>query len=387
MKVYMLGPTYPFRGGIAHYTTLLFRAFKKVHDITFCAVKRQYPLWLFPGKTDKDSSQDALKEDGVKYMLDSMNPFTWLQIVLDIKKQKPDVVIIPWWVSFWTIHFLFIGGCVRLFKLSKLAFICHTVVEHESNWFYRLCTKSVLRNGDYFIVHSKEDRRLLNELIPNAQVVLKAHPTYDFFSAEGYDPQESRKELGLKESDIVLLFFGFIRQYKGVPYLLDALKILKDKLPNVKLLLIGEAWHEEEDNISAKIKETQTEDFIIRHNDYIPNEKVGTYFTASDLVIFPYSSGTAGGVIQVAYAFHKPVVATSLSCFMEIVKDGETGFLVEPQSGDSIAQAVLNLVKDGDLDMSRLEQIKSQVIEHNKNFSWDSMVEAIAGGWEKLEKK
>ena len=149
MKICLIGPSYPFRGGIPHHTTLLYRNLKKRHDVKFYAFKRQYPKWLFPGKSDRDYSNTALKEEGTEPILDSINPVTWFQIYNKIRKSKPEIVIFPWWVSFWVPQFWTISWLVKTFVKSSILFLCHNVVEHEANKFTKICTKMVLKNGDY----------------------------------------------------------------------------------------------------------------------------------------------------------------------------------------------------------------------------------------------
>ncbi|MBN2412347.1 glycosyltransferase [candidate division KSB1 bacterium] len=379
MKVYMIGPTYPYRGGISHYTTLLYRTFKKYHDVVLCAVKRQYPMWLYPGQTDKDSSQVKLEEPDVRYLLDSMNPISWIRIVFHIKKHNPQMVILPWWVSFWTLPYWVICTGIKFLRSVKILFVCHNVVEHESSRFGQFCTKLVLRKGDYFIVHSKEVKESLLYLVPNANVRQKSHPNYQFFKIDGINPEEERKKIGFTRDHIVLLFFGFIRKYKGVPYLLEAVGKLAKEYPHIRLLLAGEAWHEEEARIREKIREYGLESIVIRKNEYIPNEDVEKYYAAADIAMFPYSTATASGALQIAYAFQKPVIASALSCFMEIVQDGRTGYLIPPENPGAIVDAVKKFLLKGKLNTDRYEEMRKNISELNKDYSWDGMVEEITG--------
>ena len=168
MKICLLGPTYPFRGGISHYTTLLYRHLSKRHDTLFVSFVRQYPKWLFPGKTDIDPSKEHIQEQDVHKILDSMNPFTWCKAAKRIIKYDPDLVIIPWWVSFWAPQFLTISFLVKIFTDSRILFLCHNVVEHESKWMDKVLTGFVLRKGDLFIVHSAEDHDNLKEIVSDA---------------------------------------------------------------------------------------------------------------------------------------------------------------------------------------------------------------------------
>ena len=158
MKIDLVGPAYPFRGGISHYSTLLFKNLKKTHTVKFYSFKRQYPLFLYPGKTDKDSSQIHLRDAEIESCLDSMNPFTWFNVARKIVRDRPDMTIFPWWAVFWAPQFLIIIWILRLFSKTKILFICHNILEHERSRFKSVIYKFVISTGDYFIVHSEEEK-------------------------------------------------------------------------------------------------------------------------------------------------------------------------------------------------------------------------------------
>jgi glycosyltransferase involved in cell wall biosynthesis len=184
MKICVIGPSYPFKGGIAHYTTLLYKELKKYHDVKFLSFKRQYPAWLYPGGSDKDESNKALGDDSVIQMLDSLNPITWIKVFFEVKKYSPDLVIFPWWVAFWAPQFGMISWLIKKFTESRVLFICHNVNEHEDNKISRMLTKYVLKKGDYFVVHSDDDLNNLRNMIKNPRVVKSFHPTYEVFGEE-----------------------------------------------------------------------------------------------------------------------------------------------------------------------------------------------------------
>ncbi len=377
MNIYMIGPTYPYRGGIAHYTTLLFREFRKKHNVTLCAVKRQYPMWLYPGETDRDPSKEYLTEEGIEYMLDSMNPLTWFKIIAHIRKIKPDVVIIPWWVTFWTVQYWTICAPIRWFKLSKVLFVCHNVVEHESSKLKTFLTRLVLSKGDYFLVHSGEVKDTLLKLLPNAKIGVKGHPKYDFFKTAQTDRDAQREKYGFEQDDLVLLFFGFVRKYKGVPVLLDAMKTLAPKYNNIKLLLVGEAWHEEETVIEEKIASYGLKEQVVRVNAYVPNEDVQLYFNASDVAVFPYSTATASGALQIALAMDVPVIATRMSCFEEIVDENESGFIIPPDDPNAIVDAVEKFMNDGEINRQLIQDMKVHIGKQNKQVDWEEMADFL----------
>ena len=368
MKICLIGPTYPFRGGISHYTTLLFRHLRQRHDVVFFAFKRQYPKWLFPGKTDIDPSQIHIREEGAQRILDSMNPLTWLTVAGKILRSNCDLLIIPWWVSFWAPQFWIISVLVKLFSRTKILFLCHNVVEHESKSIDKAMTRVVLRNGDFFIVHSKEDHDNLLTIFPHANIKITFHPTYNIFNLYDFNPQEVRKRLGLEGN--VLLFFGFVREYKGLRYLLEALPEVLSKVP-VTLLVVGEFWKDKHYYLNL-VNELRIGPHVIFVDEYVPNEEVGKYFTAADLVVQPYVSATGSGIIQIAFGFNKPVIATKVGCLPEVVKDGKTGYLVPPESSHELAQAIVKYLCNGNS-----AKFINNVSTVKYTFSWARMVDVI----------
>lgn len=368
MKISVVGPSYPFRGGISHYTTLLYRNLKKKHEMQFYAFKRQYPQWLFPGLTDKDSSTNPIREEGVENILDSLNPLTWWKVFTKIKKENSKLVIFPWWVSFWTPQFWTIATLVKKFTRAKILFICHNVVEHESNTINKICTRFVLKKGDYFVVHSAEDLDNLKKVKPDANVKQNFHPTYEVFHSRFITKEEARKKLNIEGN--IILFFGFVREYKGLNYLIEAMPTIIEHV-DVNLLIVGEFWEGEEE-YREQIKNLGLGRNIKIINKYVPNEEVGLYFATCDLVVLPYVSATGSGIVQAAFGCNKPVVTTNVGCLPEVIKDKETGYLVPPRDPQAIADAVVSFYKEG-----KEEEFVNNIIGGRDKFSWDGMVETI----------
>lgn len=368
MKIYLIGPTYPFRGGISHHTTLLYRHLQKRHKTFFLAFKRQYPKFLFPGKTDIDPSQTHIREEGVQKKLDSINPISWFIVARKIIKSDPDLVIIPWWVSFWALQFWTISLLIKIFASSKILFVCHNVVEHESKWTDNLLTRFVLKNGDFFIVHSEEDQQNLLTIFPEARVKKSFHPNYNVFNTGGFDPDKIRKKYGIEGK--IILFFGFVREYKGLKYLIKALPEVLSEI-TVTLFIVGEFWQDKEEYLYL-IDNLGIKENIIIIDDYIPNEEVGFYFSAADLVVQPYTSATGSGIVQMAFGFNKPVVATMVGCLPEVVEGGKTGYLVQPRSSQELAEAIIKYFQE-----NNAEQFKKNIEQESYKFSWDRMVDDI----------
>jgi len=368
MKICLLGPTYPFRGGIAHYTTLLYKSLKKKHDIKFYSFKRQYPKFLFPGRTDKDCSKFILKDDNVKPILDSLNPLTWIKLAFKIMEDTPNLTIIPWWVIFWAPQFLTILFFIKIFSKTKILFICHNVAEHEANVIKILISKLVLSRGDYYIVHSAEEKKNLINLIGNKPIKAAFHPTYEFFNTEKIPRNVAKARININDEKIIL-FFGFVREYKGLKYLLEAMPEILQNI-DVRLLVVGEFWNDKDAYVKL-IKNLEIEKNVTIIDHYIPNEETPFYFHASDIVVLPYTSVTGSGLVQMAYGFNKPVVVTNIGSLSEIVIDKKTGFLVAPKSSSEIADAVLQFYRGNEKEF--IENIK----KGSYKFSWDVLIEKI----------
>lgn len=369
MKIAILGPTYPYRGGIAHYMTILCQTLRQRHDVKFISFRRQYPKIIFPGKTDKDPSKETLQIGNVDYILDSLNPLTWLAVVRSIRAFKPDKVVIPWWIAFWMPQFWSIISLLERRLHPEVVFICHNAIEHESNTLKKLAAKTVLKKADRLITHSKEDTRRLKDLIgDHIHTVTAFHPTYTDISAQRYTKEQAKEELEL--SGAVLLFFGFVRDYKGLDLLLNAMPmILKRK--SVTLLIVGEFWKDKQKYLN------QIEGFALSTrvrvvDEYVPNESIGVYFSASDLVVQPYRSASGSGVAQLAYGLDRPVIATNVGSLTEVVKDGINGRIVEPEDTTALANAILE-----SLESTTLNKFSQNAVETKKEYSWDRMADII----------
>ena len=371
LRIALIGPTYPFRGGIPHYTTLLYRELRKHHEVSFLAFKRQYPKWLlrlFARQGDRDESSQPILEPGAVSSLDSMNPASWIRTFLRIAKFRPDIVILPWWIYFWAPQFATIAWLVRRCTRSKVLYLCHNVAAHEDSGLSRVITRLALSSGQAFIVHSREDERNLGEMFPGRPIRCSFHPTYSVFRSTGMNREEARKRLGLEGN--MILFFGIVRPYKGLKDLLEAAGKVLAQI-DATVLVVGEFW-ERREGYDALIGRLGIGGSTRVVGCYVPNEDVEVYFSAADLVALPYRSATGSGVIQIAYGFEKPVVATRVGCLPEIVEDGRTGYLVPPGDPDALAQAIVRFFTEGES-----ERMSQAIAERRERFSWEHMVKAI----------
>lgn len=369
MKIDLIGPSYPFRGGISHYTTILFQHLKTKHKTQFYSFKRQYPRFLYPGKTDRDESNSPLKVSEAQPLLDSINPLSWLHVARKIVRDNPDITIFPWWVVFWALPYLTIIFFLKLFSKTKILFICHNFQEHERNHVKYLISKWVLARGDYFIVHSEEEKEQLIKSTGKTAVKVNFHPIYDIFNPGEIPQDEAKANLGLDEDNIIL-FFGFVREYKGLRYLLEAMPQILENT-DARLVIAGEFWEDKEkyqrliDSLNIKAKVT-----II--DRYVPNEEIACYFYACDIVVLPYTAVTGSGLVQLAFGFNKPVVVSRIGALSEVVRHRQTGFLVTPKDSRQIADAVIGYFRESDRD----EMISSIKTEREK-YSWDHLVKSI----------
>lgn len=258
---------------------------------------------------------------------------------------------------------------LKIFSKSKILFLCHNIVEHEANSLKVFFSKRVLSKGDYFIVHSIQEKEKLIRLIGKKPIVVTFHPTYDAFNLENIPKKRAKEIIGINDEKVIL-FFGFVREYKGLKYLLESMPTILENM-RVRLLIAGEFWSDKNQYLklikSLKIKENVT---VI--DKYIPNEEIQYYFCASDLVVLPYISVSGSGLVQLAYGYNKPVVATNIGALSEVVIENKTGFLVSPKSSYEIADAVLKFYKNHD-ENEIIENIRNE----NYRFSWDILIKKI----------
>lgn len=375
MKITVVGPTYPYRGGIAHYTTLLVKHLRGAgHATKLYSYTRQYPRWLFPGKTDKDPSQVPLQVE-CEYVLDPINPFTWWRLCRKVRSEAPDVVVLQWWVPYWTPSLTMIGRWLKRHTSARIVFICHNVVPHEGGGAIdRRLTMTVLYYGDAFIVHSEQDRHRLHALLPNAAIVKAQIPSYSELAQESSatTTEELRVELGVPDDRPTLLFFGFVRPYKGLEYLIEALPLVLKRL-KVHLLVVGEFWVPPEFYLHYA-QELGVADAMTLCNRYVPNETLAAYFGLADVVVLPFVSATQSASVQLAFGFGKPVITTRVGGLHEVVQDGVNGLIVPPQNEAELAEAIVRYFADD------LAETLSRNIEKEgaaPAFSWQDLVHCV----------
>lgn len=371
MKIALLGPTHPYRGGIAHYTTMLHRALReRGHDASLVSFQRLYPNWLFPGQSDKDPSLEPLTTDHVHYWIDALNPVTWISTVIRLRRSRPDLIAMSWWTTFLSPAWMVIGLLARIFVSAPLVFICHNVMPHEARLWDRWASQLVLGTGTGYIVQSDAERKRLQDLLPRAQPTVVPHPVYDMFAGKAPSRSAAREQLGLPEDAPVLLFFGIVREYKGLMDLLDAMPAIRAENGDVQLVIAGEFW-EPRECYEQRIRDLEIESSVMIHDRYIPNEDVPTYFAAADLVVAPHRRATGSGVVQMAIGFGVPLVTTVTDHLREMdLRD--SGITLIEADNHSLADAVV-------ASLSPSSPLAPNHAGHQlaSAFSWDRLVTAL----------
>jgi glycosyltransferase involved in cell wall biosynthesis len=375
MQLALLGPTHPYRGGISHHTTLLYSHLLGDHTVTFFSFIRQYPSFLFPGKDDRDPSEQILSAS-CRYTLDPLNPFTWLLTAYRIQQTGARWLIMPWWVPFWSIPFFTIARLVRSTGMRVL-YLCHNVVPHEANFADRSLTRIALSQGDVFVVQSQRDEGLLREYFPPRPIYRTGHPVYDMFATQSLTKDVACQHLGLDSTKPMILFFGFVRPYKGLHYLLEALAQMRHEL-DVHLLLVGEFWRDKEAYLE-QIHTLGLDAAVTIVDQYVPNEKVPLYFSAADVVVLPYLETSQSGVMQLAYGFNKPVITTQAVALSSCAVSVNQNLVVPPGDTDALATAVLTFFADPSAYAINSASLGEQA-------SWGTLVKTIEMGIEMYDR-
>lgn len=364
IKIAVVGPGWPLRGGIAQYSTKLVAELAGWHDVRHVSYARQYPGLLFPGKTQVDESPRPAGCIAAP-ALDSLNPVTWVRTADELAGAGVGHAVLMWWHPFFAPC---LGTLAR--RLAKRGvrstFLCHNVAPHEGSRFNRVLSRWAFAPAASFVVHARELTASLADLAPpGARVAVSPHPLYDQY---GTPPprQEARLALGLPAAGPVLLFFGLIRAYKGVFTAIEALR----ELPEATLVIAGECY-EPEGPYRARIAELGLTGRVRFENRFIPNHEVAPYFAAADVVTLPYHNASASGVIPIAYAMGRPVVATAVGGLPEAVIEDETGHLVPPRDAGALAAAIRTcLARDPATYAPGLEKAR-------RRLSWATMRETL----------
>lgn len=379
MNIVMLGPVWPFKGGIAQYTGAMCAALVKEHTVQAVSFSMQYPKLLYK-HPQRDEQNTTFRFTPAVYPLNTVSPVSWQKTARQIKKANPDLVIVQWWHPWFAPCYASVLRKIR--KTAPVLFVCHNVLPHEGFPLKERLAKAVLKKGSAYIVHSGQDEADLVRLTGAPLFVHAVHPSYNQFRKRGISKQEARKELNIPEDQEMLLFFGFIREYKGLKHLIRALPRIKAARPNARLYVVGDFFENNKPEYEQLIRETGTSDDITLVDGYLPDDEVEPYFAAADLCVLPYESATQSGVIQIAYSFGLPVVATDVGGLPEVVLNDQTGFIVPPKDENALAEAVIRFFEE-----NKAEAFAESIARENEKYSWDRMIEHIESLYARLQGK
>ena len=324
-RVGLIGPIQPFRGGVAQYTTQLHRALAGQVDLVTLSFRRQYPAWLFPGSSDRDPEYIHHRESGVAYCIDPYRPDSWLGAVGYLRRQGVAQVVITWWTAYW---FLCFGVIARRLRSAgiRVTFLCHNVQDHEDHWFNQKAARFAVRQADDYLVHGERQRAQLRELYGRVPIKVHAHPIYSQFPSP----------IGTmaRRAALEVLFYGFVRPYKGVDVLIEAVGLLSDQ--PLFLTIAGEVWGAGPD-WDATVRAAGLADRVEIRPYYHGEQETAELFARADVVVLPYRSASASGVVALAYHYDRPVVVTRVGALPDVVEEGASGFVVAPSDPRALA--------------------------------------------------
>lgn len=367
-KIMLVGPASPYRGGIAHFLRATFKGLiRRGHQVEVVNFKRQYPALLFPGKTQYEAAESQVIPS--IRLIDSINPLSWRSTAKHIIDQGAEVVLFMHWMPFFAPAYGFIA---RRLKSKGIRVIClvHNALPHERRPGDRAMSRYFFKACDGFVTMSSAVKKDLETLGANGQKLVVGHPVYESFG-DAVPQQEARSRLGLKSDVPVLLFFGFVRRYKGLKVLLDSMPSVVKALPDVRLVVAGECY-EDEQQYRDCIVENELSEHVLLKFEYIPEGDISDLFSSADVVVQPYISATQSGVAQIAYHFDRSLIVTDVGGLAEIVPHEQAGLVVPPENPVALAKAIIRFFKD---NMSAT--LQSGVLKEKKKYSWDQLLEAI----------
>lgn len=370
MKITVLGPAHPYRGGLASILETMARIFRRRGaDVDIKTFTVQYPSFLFPG--ERQTVDTPPPEDlRIVRCVNTINPFNWLRVGSIVRHERPDFVLMKYWTPFMAPCFGTIARIARTNGHTKVLCQIDNVEPHERHFTDRLFNRYFLRAVDGFVYMSEQVRRELTAYT-DAPALFSPHPMFENFGGP-VPRKEACERLGLDAKNGFVLFFGLIREYKGLDMLLDAWALLKDRqaLCGRKLLVAGEFYTGREPYLD-RIERLGLQDEVILHDRFVPDEAVKYYFSAAEFLVLPYRTATQSGVTQIAYRFGLPMVVTDVGGLPEIVPDGRAGIVCRPDAV-SVADAIGRMCGDG-----VLAQFREGVVAESRRFSWDEMCDRI----------
>lgn len=369
MKIVILGPAYPYRGGIALFDDRLTAELASMgHEVEEWTFTLQYPGFLFPGKT-QFSDDPAPEGINTVRKMNSINPFNWIKVGCELKKKKPDLIVVAFWLPFMAPCQGTIARIARHNSHTRITGLIHNMIPHEHRPGDRLFARYFAKSVDGYVAMSDAVLSDIEQFDQNRPRVFCRHPLYDNFG-KAATREESLQFLGLDPQYRYMLFFGLIRDYKGLDLLLKAYADKRLRQENVRLIVAGEFYSGSEKYFGME-KELGLEGLIIWKSDFVPNSEVRYCFGAADLIVQPYKSATQSGVAQIAYHFEKPMLVTDVGGLAEIVPDGVAGYVVEPDA-TQIADRLVDFFKE-----DKKDQFTEGLRQEKKKYSWTNMARSV----------
>jgi len=367
MRIALVGPLAPWRGGLSQYLGLLGESLAKSAEVRALTFTRQYPGLLFPGRTQLDPAADR-PGFPVEAVLDSIDPWSWRRAARRLEAFAPGAVVLKWWIPFFAPSFASSVGPLRP-RGTRVVLVCDNLVPHERRPFDLALTRWMLRNSDGYLVMSDSVERDLDRLKPGAPRRRVAHPLYAQFDRGRWTRASARAHLGLGADDEVALFFGYVRRYKGLDTLLEAWPRVRARRP-VTLLVAGE-FYEDQAPYRTLASAAGGEPHVRILDRYLEDHEVEAVFRAADVAVLPYRSATQSGVTHVAYALGVPVITTDVGGLAETVAEGETGLVVPSEDPEALASAVVRF-----FEQRMGERLRRGIEALRRKHSWDALAAA-----------
>ena len=366
-KIIIIGPAFPYRGGIANFNNSLAVEYKSQGaDVKIYSFSLQYPSFLFPGKTQYEEGEGP-KDIEIIPIVNSINPFNWFKVASRIKKENPDYVIIRYWLPFMAPCLGTIAKLIR--KTTKVFAITDNVIPHEKRIGDSLLTKYFVKSSDAFLTLSSSVLDDLLKFTDSKEKIFIPHPIYDSFGAI-VEKSTAKEKLGLEVNGKYLLFFGFVRKYKGLDIMLEVMADKRIQDLGVKLIVAGEFYDNKEEYIS-QINSLNISDYVILRSDFIPEDQVKDYFCASDMITQTYRTATQSGVTQIAYHFERPMLVTNVGGLAEIVPHNKVGYVCDIDT-KQIADYIVEFYTE-----NKEKEFSDNTKEEKKRFTWKVLVEGI----------
>jgi glycosyltransferase involved in cell wall biosynthesis len=369
-SVVLIGPTSKhFKGGIVHFTEELFYKIKGTGlKVKLIAFSRSYPKKLFPGKVINEDNKFSSMD--IEYVLDWLNPFSWINTFITINKANPKIVVFQWWTWFWALPYLVVLILLKLFSKSSIVLFVHNSADHEQKKIKSFVARVIFKFADKFIVTTRDAEKELGQEYPKNKVTLSPHPMYEFLEkGPEITKNVARDKLKLKNEPL-LLFFGHIRDYKGLDILLAAMKKVVKVNRSIQLLVVGEFW-KNEDKYKKMISNYKLDNNVRVIGEYVPDKDIQLYYKAADALVMPYKTATGTGVSKIALYYDLPIIGTIVGDLKDYFEPSGAGIFVEPNNIDALYRAIMKFINsDKSMYAKSMKELK-------ETFSWEKLIDKI----------